>query len=188
MVLGNNGRNGLKTVALRPHLILGPGDNHLVPTFLKIVKKGLRPVGTGENWADISYVENIADAHILALDALERNGPVDGNPYFISQGDPVRLWEWMADLLRHLGWPPLRRRPISFGSAYCLGALLEIVYGSLRISSMPPMTRFLAVELAKDHCFDISAAKMDLKYVPRISNEEGFSRLVADLKARGMGK
>lgn len=176
-VLLANGKNGLKTIALRPHLIWGPGDNHLIPTLLHSARKGkLFQVGDGDNWVDISYVENVAWAHVLALDAL-KNGKTEGKAYFISQNDPVKLWDWINALLGRLNLPLARKR-VPYKMAYSLGWAFELLYGLAHIKQQPPMTRFLAIELAKDHYFDISAAKMDLTYLPKISNEEGMERLI----------
>jgi nucleoside-diphosphate-sugar epimerase len=181
-VLQANGQKGLKTVALRPHLIFGPGDNHLIPTLLKAAKKGLlAQVGDGQNWVDLSYVEDVAQAHVLAMKALENSESVAGKAYFISQGDPVQLWPWIQNLLGHLNLPKIRlKMPLSL--ALGLGAICEVIYKLLCIRKQPPMTRFVAKELAQSHYFDISAAKMDLHYLPKYSNEEAFEKLVNYLK------
>ena len=184
-VLKANGKNGLFTVALRPHLIWGPGDNHLIPRLLDLAKRGLLfRVGSGQNWVDLSYVENVAEAHYLAMNALGQ-GRIDGKAYFISQDDPVRLWDWVNDLLVRLELPRVKKR-ISYRLAYVLGGLFECVYTLLRIPKQPPMTRFLATELAKDHYFNMMAAKMDLHYIPRISNEEGIHKLVDWIKTTSL--
>ncbi len=184
-VLATDGKNGTRTVALRPHLIWGPGDRHLIPTILQAVRKGrLVQVGEGNNWVDISYVTNVTQAHLLALKALsETNSSVGGKAYFISQGDPVQLWSWLNQLLRHLGMPMITKK-ISARKAYFLGACLELLYKCCFIKKQPPMTRFVAKELSQDHYFDISAAKMDLHYIPQVSNEEGMERLVRWLKTQ----
>jgi nucleoside-diphosphate-sugar epimerase len=182
-VLAANGQH-LSTVALRPHLIWGPGDNHLIPTLLRTARQGLLfQVGSGDNWVDLSYVEDVAEAHYLAMQALER-GSVAGKAYFISQGDPIRLWEWINFLFEKLNLPRVRKR-LPYKLAYGLGGLWEFVYKLLRISHSPPMTRFLAKELSLNHYFDISAAKMELQYLPKISNEEGMQRLVSWLQGQG---
>ena len=182
-VLRANGEKGLKTVALRPHLIWGPGDNHLIPTILKAAQqRRLFQVGNGDNWVDVSYVTNVAQAHLLALKELQNPASVvPGRAYFISQGDPVQLWAWLRQLLKKLGAPqPVSKMP--FCIAYGFGALFELLYKLLCIKRQPPMTRFVAKELSQSHYFDISAAKMDLHYVPQISNEEGMELLVSWMK------
>lgn len=181
-VLQANGQKGLKTVALRPHLIFGPGDNHLIPTLLQAAKKGLlAQVGDGQNWVDLSYVEDVAQAHILAMKALENSETVAGKAYFISQGDPVQLWPWIQNLLERLELPKIRlKMPLVL--AFGVGVVCEIVYKLLCIRKQPPMTRFVAKELAQSHYFDISAAKMDLHYLPKFSNEEAFEKLIEYLK------
>ena len=169
----------LKTVALRPHLIWGRGDPNLVPRVLRKAKTGrLRIVGNGQNRVDLTHVDNVVDAHLLAEIALDRT---DRNPggkaYFISNDEPVLLWEWINNLLASHDVSKIKRQ-ISLNAAQRLGYAMELVWSALRLKSEPPMTRFVASELAKDHWFDISAAKHDLGYQPRISMAEGMSRLL----------
>ncbi|HEY1784744.1 MAG TPA: NAD-dependent epimerase/dehydratase family protein, partial [Pirellulales bacterium] len=150
-VLAANGP-GLATCALRPHLIWGPRDQHLVPRLLARARAGrLRRVGDGTNRIDMIYVENAASAHLLAADALG-TGRARGRAYYISQGEPVNCWDWIGELLALAGLPPVRRS-ISFPAAWRLGAVAETVYRALRIGREPPMTRFLASQLAQPHHF-----------------------------------
>ena len=180
-VLSANGKDGLLTVALRPHLIWGPGDNHLIPNIISAAKAGkLKQVGDGKNWVGITYVENAALAVNLALKALTNN-KADGKAYFIAQEEPVQLWPWINSLLEKLNLPIVTKK-IPYKAAYAIGASCELLYKIFNINSQPPMTRFLAVELAKDHYFDISAAKMDLSYIPKISIEEGMDILKNSFK------
>jgi nucleoside-diphosphate-sugar epimerase len=180
-VLAAHANDGLKTVALRPHLVWGPGDPHLLPRIIARAKAGrLRIVGDGHNRVDISYVENVADAHLCALDALQQ-GRAGGKPYFISQGEPVSLWPWINDLLVQLDIPPIKRH-ISLSTSYCIGAIAEGVWGTLRLRGEPPMTRFVATELGKDHFFNITAAKRDLAYTPTIDTDEGVEKTIHWLK------
>lgn len=167
----------LKTVALRPHLIWGPEDNHLVPRIIARARS-LRRVGKGKNRVDTIYVENAARAHVLAMEALERNPAVSGRVYFISDDDPIGLWEMVDRILNAGGKPPLTRT-ISPIAAYLAGAVLEWAYRTFGISGEPKMTRFVARELATSHWFDISAAKQDLGYSAEISIDEGMDRLKA---------
>ena len=182
---------GLRTVALRPHLLLGPGDPHLVPRLIARARSGrLRIVGSGRNRVDLVYVRNAADAHLLAERALGTgDGPADASPaagraYFITNGEPVVLWDWINELLRALGWPPVTRH-ISLGAAVVAGAACEALWRVLPLDGEPPMTRFVARELASDHWFDITAARRDLGYHPRVSMAEGNAELVAHLQAHG---
>jgi len=178
-VLEANGRRGLSTCALRPHLIWGPRDQHLIPRLLDRASSGrLRRVGEGTNWIDMVYVENAAEAHLLAADALTGSAPAAGRAYFLSQGEPVQCWHWIDELLALAGVPPVTKS-ISFQTAWRLGWVCEQLWGALRLSSDPPMTRFLAAQLAKSHYFDISAAQRDFGYSPRVSTEEGMRRLAA---------
>jgi nucleoside-diphosphate-sugar epimerase len=171
----------LMTCALRPHLIWGPGDRHLIPRLIKRAKaKQLRRVGDGTNQVDTIYVENAASAHIQAAEAMEPGSPVCGSAYFISQDDPVNCWGWINEVLGLAGLPRIRQS-ISYYWAYRLGYALETVYELCNIESEPRMTRFLAAQLAKSHYFDISRAKDDFGYYPRVSNSEGMKRLAESL-------
>jgi nucleoside-diphosphate-sugar epimerase len=168
----------LRTCALRPHLIWGPRDKHLIPRLIAKARAGrLRRVGEGTNRVDMIYVENAAEAHLQAADALARDdSPVAGKAYFLSQGEPVNCWEWIDEILALVDLPAVKKS-ISQASAWRVGAGLEVVYRALRLRSEPPMTRFLAAQLATSHWFDIRAARRDFGYQPRISTAEGMQRL-----------
>jgi nucleoside-diphosphate-sugar epimerase len=176
-VLAANGQRGLLTCALRPHLIWGPRDQHLIPRLLDRARRGrLVRVGDGKNLIDMIYVENAAAAHVQALDALEPGSAVCGRAYFISQGEPVNCWQWIDEILAQAGLPPVRKS-LSFRMAWRIGSAMERAYRLFRIQSEPPMTRFLAAQLARHHYFDISRARKDLGFVPRVSTAEGMRRL-----------
>jgi nucleoside-diphosphate-sugar epimerase len=166
---------GVMTIILRPHLIWGPGDKHFVPRIISRANRLIR-VGNGKNLIDTVYIDNAAEAHLLAAEALEKNPKLSGNIYFISQGDPVPLWDMINHILKAAGLAPVSRS-MPRSMAWLIGGMLEWVYRSFNISKEPRMTRFLADELAKAHWFDISAARKDLGYIPRISIKEGLRRL-----------
>lgn len=172
-------RPSFRTLALRPHLIWGKGDPHLVPTLLqKAAQQKLIQVGNGQNRVDLTHVGNAAHAHVLALDAL-REGKGVGQAYFISDDAPIVLWEWIAQLLRALGLPPVQKR-IGFTQAYTLGYILETGFAFRK--HPPPLTRFLAIQLGKNHYFDIQAAKLDLGYQPIQDPQEALRVYVDGLK------
>jgi nucleoside-diphosphate-sugar epimerase len=167
-------RPDLLTVTLRPHLIIGPRDNHLLPALLRAASRGVFPqVGDGTNRVDLTFVEDAARAHLLAANRLEPGSPVAGSVYFISQDEPVVLWTWIRNLLSRLKYPPIRLH-ISLPVARSLGAALEFLYRHLPLKGEPRLTRFLASELAQSHWYDISRAKRDLGYHPQVSMDEAF--------------
>ncbi|MHB8901344.1 MAG: NAD-dependent epimerase/dehydratase family protein, partial [Thermoguttaceae bacterium] len=176
------GRSGeTLTCALRPHLIWGPRDRHLIPRLLARARAGrLRRVGNGENLVDMIYVENAADAHLQAADALLENSPVAGSAYFLSQGEPVNCWRWIDQILALAGIPPVEKS-ISASAARRIGAVLETVYGLLGLKGEPPMTRFLAAQLSTHHFFDITRAREDFGYEPAVATDEGMRRLQAEI-------
>ncbi len=176
MVLAANGPH-LATIALRPHLIWGPGDPHLIPRVLDRARRGrLVRVGDGRNLVDITYVENAALAHVLAADVLGPGGRCAGKAYFLSQGEPVCLWSWIDTILAAAGLPRVTRS-VSFRTAYLAGAAMEVLYRSLWLATEPPMTRFVATQLAKAHYFNISAARVDIGEFVRVTAAVGVERL-----------
>lgn len=167
----------LLTCALRPHLIWGPGDQHLIPRLLARARAGqLRRVGDGKNLIDAVYVENAAAAHLLAAEKLQPNSPVCGKAYFITNGDPVNCWDWINEILALAGVPPVTKS-ISYRAAYAVGSVLEGIWKITGRGDEPRMTRFLAAQLATSHYFNIAAARRDLDYHPAISMAEGMQRL-----------
>jgi len=178
----------LRTVALRPHLIWGVGDPHLVPRILERARAGrLRIIGEGRNRVDMVHVENAVDAHLAAETALSKchllgdTCSAAGRAYFITNGEPVVLWDWINGLLAALGEPPVTKH-VSLGAASAVGAVCEAAWRVLLMKGEPPMTRFIAAELAKDHWFSIEAARRDLGYAPRIDMAAGTAELVAALR------
>ena len=176
LVLGANGPD-LATVALRPHLIWGPGDNHLVPRIIAKGRAGkLRRIGNRPCLVDTVYVDNAARAHLLAGDKLTPGSAIAGRAYFISNGEPIPLWEMVNFILAAADLPPVTRT-ISTQMAYAAGSLCEGIWSLFKLSGEPPMTRFVAQELATAHWFNIDAARRDLGYAPEISINEGLVKL-----------
>jgi nucleoside-diphosphate-sugar epimerase len=174
----------LATVSLRPHLVWGTGDKNIVPRLLALAAAGrLKIVGTGQNKVDITHITNVVDAHLLAERTLQQpENKAGGKAYFITNGEPVVLWDWINQLLRGLGRPEITKR-ISLNSAYRIGGIMETLWRVLPLSGEPPMSRFVAKELATDHWFSIAAARRDLGYTPRITMAAGTAELIEHLKA-----
>lgn len=166
---------GLPALILRPHLIWGPRDPHIAPRLIARAGK-LRRIGSGHNKVDTIYIDNAAEAHLLADRALQNKPALSGKIYFISQGEPVSLW-WMIDCILHAGGKAPVRKAISPRLAVTLGALCEWIYSRLRLKGEPPLTRFVAHEMSTAHWFSIEAARRDLGYVPLVSIEEGLGNL-----------
>jgi len=176
LVLESNSKN-LKTVALRPHLIWGPGDPHIFPRLVDKAKKGqLSIVGNGDNLVDIIYVENAARAHLQAAAALRTNDKAAGKAYFLGQNEPVNLWDFIGKILAREKLPPIKRR-LPFPWVYRIGVMMEFFYKLLKIKQEPPMTRFVAAQLGTDHYYSHANARADFGYEAFISVEEGLNRI-----------
>lgn len=167
----------LATVALRPHLIWGPGDPHLLPRLLARARAGrLRHLGEVSKKIDTVYVDNAAEAHALALEKLAPGATIAGKAYFITNGEPAPQDAVINGLLKAAGLPPETRR-LPLGLARFLGTLLEWLYRLPGVHAEPPLTRFLVEQLSTAHWFSIAAARRDLGYTPRVSTPEGLARL-----------
>ncbi len=179
-VLANSGER-LRTCAIRPHLIWGPGDPHLLPRLIERGRSGkLKIIGNGANKVDITYVDNVAHAHILAAESLHKSSRFSGQAYFIGQEAPVNLWDWINELYRDLGIEPVVKK-VPFRTAYLAGLVLELLHRLPMVRSEPQMTRFLAMQLAHSHCFSHKKAEEEIGYVPIISLEEGKKRLLESI-------
>lgn len=181
LVLAANGRWGLATCALRPHLVFGAGDPHLVPRIVARARAGkLRRVGDGENVVTLCAVESAARAHVLAARGLEPGAPHAGKAYFVGQLRPVKLWPWIDALLARFELPPVRKS-ISPGAAYALGWACELAWSLSRAAGEPPMTRFVAQQLSTSHSYDMRPAQRDFGFTEAISTEAAVERAVAGL-------
>lgn len=166
--------SSLSTVALRPHLIFGPGDHHIFPRIVKKARAGaLKRIGDGKNLVDVIYVKNAVDAHISAFEKLGPDSNIAGKAYFLGQEKPVNLWDFIDDILVRHKVEPLTDN-ISGKAAYRIGWLMEKGYGILGIKSEPPMTRFMALQLSCSHYFNHENAEKDLGYKPRIHIKEAL--------------
>ncbi len=169
----------LATIALRPRLIWGPGDNQLLPRLVERAHAGrLRFVGDGRNRIDTTFIDNAAHAHLDAFAHLEPGAACAGRAYFISNGEPMAVRDIVNALLEAAGAPRVEKT-IPFRVAYAAGAACEALWPLLRRNDEPPMTRFLAEQLATTHWYDMAPATRDFGYVPRVSVHEGFIRLKA---------
>jgi nucleoside-diphosphate-sugar epimerase len=167
----------LATVALRPRLIWGPGDNQILPRLVQRARAGrLRIVGSGDNRVDTTYIDNAAQAHFDAFDHLAPGAACAGKAYFISNGEPWPMRELLNALLRAAGAPEVQKH-LPFRAAYAIGVACEALWTLLPLKGEPPMTRFLAEQLSTTHWYSMAPATRDFGYVPKVAMEEGMRRL-----------
>lgn len=177
----------LKTTAIRPHLVWGPGDTNLIPRLVARGRSGdLRVVGSGNNLVDIAYIDNVVHAHLLAAENLATESTAAGLSFFIGQHEPVRLWGWINSLFEQMGVAPVKKS-LSLTGARIIGSVLEISYALGGLDQEPKMTRFLAEQLALSHWFSKNQAERVLGYRDKVTTEEGVKRLLVWL-AKKNGK
>jgi nucleoside-diphosphate-sugar epimerase len=164
----------LRTLSIRPHLIWGPRDNHLGPGLIDAAESGrFKQVGDGKNKVDTTYITNCADAHLLGAEALETNPNSTGRAYFISNDKPVGVWDWINKLLKAADAPQIKGQ-VGAGTAMAAATVMEFFYKVLPLKGEPKLNRFLVGELTTSHWFDISAAKKELGYRPKVGMDKGF--------------
>ncbi len=170
-------RNGqIRACSLRPHLIWGPGDNHLIPRFLHRGKAGaIAIVGDGNNLVDTVFVEDAALAHFQAAIKLLEGDKISGEAFFISQDEPIALFNWINRFLEQANIPRIAKK-VPANIAYAIGSSMEFSYKLLGIKSEPRMTRFLALELSTEHTFNLSKARRMLEYKPKYTMEQAFEK------------
>ncbi|GAB4199290.1 MAG: NAD-dependent epimerase/dehydratase family protein [Sandaracinaceae bacterium] len=178
----------LSTVALRPHLIWGPGDTNLAPRILSRARRGrLVLVGGGTKKIDATYIDSAVHAHLLAWERLAAEGPraaCAGKAYFIAQGEPTPSRDLILGIVRAHGVEP-RPRSVPRPIAEALGTATELVWRALGRADDPPLTRFVAQQLGTAHWYSLAAAERDLGYRAPITTAEGLARLAAWAKDQG---
>ncbi len=183
-VLAANDDNGLRTVSLRPHLIWGCRDNHLIPRLIKKAMSGrLRRVGDGTNVVSVVNVENAAAAHLQAELSLRDSLTAAGNASFINEPEAVNLWQWIDELLDLAGLPGVQKT-ISYSTAHRVGGVMEKMWKWLPLPGEPPMTPFVAAQLAGSHSYSIAAARRDFGFQPIVSMDEGLRKLKEEIRNR----
>jgi nucleoside-diphosphate-sugar epimerase len=178
-----DGGKTLRTTCLRPHGVFGPGDTSLMPLLIARAKAGrLRIIGDGDTKVDWCYVDNATDAHLLAADALRKPpyAPA-GRVYFIANDEPVNPWAFFNDILAKLSLPTVARK-VPLGLAVTAGGLAEGAWSLFGLKGEPPGTRAMASVLGTSHWFDLSAAKRDLGWTPRVKLDDGVAQTVPYLR------
>ena len=177
LVLAANS-DALATTSLRPHLVYGPEEPHMLPRVIgRNRRRRLAVIGEGTNRVGLTYVENAAAAHLQAADALSPGSRNAGRAYFVHDDEPVSLWAWIKGLLHQLDEPALKRT-VSLSTARRIGRVMEWLWTWLPLPGEPPMTRFVATQLATSHWYDLSAAREDFGWHAPYSGEEGLAATV----------
>ncbi|MBI5966017.1 MAG: NAD-dependent epimerase/dehydratase family protein [Chloroflexi bacterium] len=166
---------GLATIAIRPRAIFGPGDTVIFPRLIPRLQSGRLPIlGDGENVVDLTYIENVVDALLLCAESPENTL---GKKYNISNDEPVKVWKLVERICTELNLPSPTRR-ISGQTANAAATALEFLYRLIPKQPEPPLTRISVSMMANSTTLDITAAKNELGYKPRVSVDEGFERFM----------
>lgn len=180
-----NGQGGLHTIALRPHVVFGPGDTRFLPAILARAKSGKLKLGVGlkKKLSDFTYIDNLIDALLLAEDSLlEKPNVVGGEAYFITNGEPRAFFGFVGEILKQLELPPIRGK-VPFALAYFGASVAEAVEAMKGEASTADqgVSRFAVRYMCTHHYFSIAKAARDFGYQPRVSLDEGIARTCAHL-------
>lgn len=180
LVLKENSAS-LRTLALRPHLVYGPGDKHLLPRIIDRAKSGsLRIIGKGRNIVDVTYIENMTSSQIVAAKAIIENPEASGKAYFITNGEPVLLWDFMNKILEVAGVDKIKKS-VPAWIAEVLSVFIDASHKVIMKNREPLFTRFLVKELTQNHWFNICNARSILRYNPVISNIDSLNKMSENL-------
>lgn len=166
----------MPVVAIRPHLVWGPGDTQLVGRIVERARQGrLALVGSGTALIDTTYLDNAADALVAALDRAPQLG---GRAFVVSNGEPRTVAELVGRIVGAAGiaW---RTRRVPTAVAKAGGSVAERIWDRTGRTDDPPMTSFLAEQLSTAHWFDQRATRAALAWEPAVPLAEGFERLAA---------
>lgn len=188
-LLAANGKGGVATCAIRPHVIFGPGDRRFVPALLARAKTGKLKFSVGRRLhklSDFTYVDNLVEALLLAESRLESDSPVGGQAYFITNGEPMNFWDFVDKFMVELGYDPVKIAVpyrIAYGAAAVAEAIDTLRGGTL--GQEDGMTRFAIRYMCTHHYFSVDKARRELGYVPKVNIEEGIRRTVQHLRTVG---
>lgn len=171
----------LSVVAVRPHIVWGPGDTQLIDRVVDRARRGRLPLlNHGTALIDTTYIDNAASGILAALD---RADAVHGRAYVITNGEPRPVADLLAGICRAAGVPP-PSWSVPAGLARGIGGIVEGVWRLHPGPDEPPMTRFLAEQLSTAHWFDQRPTRRDLRWRPSVSIAEGLDRLAASFGTR----
>ncbi len=171
----------LSVVAIRPHLVWGPGDQQLVGRVVERARQGrLAIVGSGTALIDSTYIDNAVDALVAALDRAPELG---GRAFVVSNGQPRPVREMLNRIVAAAGLPPPTLQ-VPAAVARAGGRVVEAWWDRRDRQDDPPMTSFLAEQLATAHWFDQRETRRALQWEPQVDLAEGFRRLAAWFAAR----
>ena len=168
-------------VAVRPHLVWGPGATRGGARIADRARRGRLPLlDHGAALIDTTYIDNAASA-IAA--AQERADAVHGQAFVVTNGEPRSVAELLAGICAAAGVPAPRWR-VPAAAARGGGAFIEALWRLRPGTDEPPMTRFLAEQLSTAHWFDQRRTRSQLQWVPTVTLDEGFRRLGASFSRR----
>jgi sterol-4alpha-carboxylate 3-dehydrogenase (decarboxylating) len=188
-LLAANGQRGVLTCAIRPHVIFGPGDKRFLPAILARAKAGRLRLSVGvknSKLSDFTYVDNLIDALLKADEHLEPGSALEGQAYFITNGEPMVFFDFVKKVLEELKLPPIVGAvpyPVAFAAAAIKEALDTLRGGTLNAED--GMTRFAVRYMVRHHYFDIGKARRDFGYEPRVSLDQGIKLTCAALRETG---
>lgn len=166
--------DAMRVVAVRPHIVWGPGDPQLIERIVARARRGTLPLlNGGTALIDTTFVDNAATGIVAAL---HRADAVGGRAYVLTNGEPRPVGDLMAGICRAAGVPEPRLR-VPAAVARFAGGAVERLWQIRPGSDEPPMTRFLAEQLSTAHWFDQTDIRRDLQWRPEVTLDEGLERL-----------
>lgn len=162
-----------RVLALRPHLMWGPGDTQLTERIIERARQNRLPLlDGGTALVDTLFTVNAVEAIIAGLTAVDR---VHGEALVLTNGQPRPIGE----MIRRIAVAGGAQEPtldLPSGLAKAAGSLIETFWDADKRGDEPPITRFLAEQMSTAHWFDQRRTREVLQWEPRISLDEGFEQ------------
>lgn len=174
-------QHGLPVTVVRPVNIYGPRSMTYVLEVVELLKSGgMVHLGGASKPAGLAYVTNVVDVLLRAADSEASLGQA----YNACDGSDVS-WRQYVNRLAEIAGVPRPRLVIPPGLAFLAGWAMEKIYGALRISSRPLMTRMVVEVFRTNQNFPIDKARRELGFEPQVGFDEGMQRVATWLREAG---
>lgn len=171
-----------RCIVLRPHMIWGPGDTSTIPGLFKH-RRWILKIGNGQNKVSGIFIDNAADAHLLAAEKTAVDERLSGKVLVLAQDEPLVLWDFIGKIE---SWTGRKMILLSLPKSVVMpvGKLMECFFRLTDIQSSPCLTRNIVIELAGSHVFNIKELKNSLGFLPSVSVQKGYELYKAWLEHR----
>jgi len=178
MVQAAGARLGIEVAIARPSGIYGPGDRRLLRLFRGVARRRWFTLGSGEIYYHLTYIDDLVDGFRLLGEH-----PAAANRTYILAGGEVTTLNALVGLVAEGAGVPVPTRHLPVWPFWVAGAVCEAVCVPLRIE--PPIFRRRVDFFTKSRAFDITRARADVGFAPRVGLRDGIRRTLDWYRTHG---